>query len=937
MRQIPAFLTFFILLSTSLLAQQGGSVKGIAYDTVLQKPVADASVTVLAKKDSSLVSFSITDNKGYFYMDRLAPGEYRLLITHINYHNKSSFFTISAESRDMDLGQLPLPDRATVLNEVTVSNEAPPVMLLGDTIQYNAGSFKAPPNASVEQLLKKLPGMEVDKDGTITAQGQKVNKVLVDGKEFFGNDAKMATRNLPADAIDKVQVYDRMSDQAQLTGFDDGNSEKTINLKLRKDRKKGVFGKVTAGAGTDDRFEGRFNVNSFKGARQVSAIGMANNTNTQGFTFSDMLNFTGELGRMMRGNGSSAVSPDDAGLATMTSNSNKGIRTIWGGGVNYNNILGSRTEMTSNYFYNQFNPAVSSDILRQYLLPDSSYFYNLRSVSDDRYGSHRLNLSFDHIIDSFHSIKISPSLGYQSTKALSSREYEQSGADGQKSNQGYSRNQNASNGFNFRNDLLFRKKFRKKGRTVSLSLNTSLNSSDADGSLSLLNNFYAPDGDLLHTQLINQQVITEGSLKGYTARLAYTEPVFTRSLLELSIVKSNTLSVSNKLTLDYDPVSDKYDRRNDSLSNDFRNTYGFTSTGLRLRTQKRKYNYFVGLSWQQADLEGKVIAGAKDSVIGRRFHNLLPTARFQYNFNRNKNLVLFYRTNTSQPTISQLQPVPDISDALYIREGNPNLKQEYIHSLQLNYTGISPFKGKSLFAFFTVSRTHNKIVSADSLLSSGVKKTRPVNTGGVYNINGDISLSLPLRFMKSGIRLGSNMFYSRNRQFINGVSNIISTLNAGPRLRLDINLHEKLDWNIGTSLNYTSTSYSLQRSFSTSYFSQVHEASIGWQLPKGFYVNTDLVYTVNSQLADGFNARIPLWGAWVSKQFLKYNKGELRLQVSDILNRNAGVSRSSNQNYIEDSRVNTLRRYALLSFTYSLSKTGLGNRSGNGPVIMTAR
>ena len=245
----------------------------------------------------------MTDNNGRFELSGIQNGEYRLLITHVNYHASNQVVKIDNDHKNIDLGNIIMNDRTKVLSEVTVTAEAPPVTLVGDTIQYNAGSFKTQPNANVEDLLKKLPGVKVEKDGTVKAQGEKVQKVLVDGKEFFGNDPKIATRNLPADAIDKVQVYDKLSDQAQLTGFDDGNSEKTINLKLKKDKKKGVFGKINAGAGTDERYQGKFNVNSFKGARQMSAIGMGNNTNAEGFSFMDVLNFTGALSQLKNGGG----------------------------------------------------------------------------------------------------------------------------------------------------------------------------------------------------------------------------------------------------------------------------------------------------------------------------------------------------------------------------------------------------------------------------------------------------------------------------------------------------------------------------------------------------------------------------------------------------------------------------------------------------------
>src|SRR5688572_29015303 len=334
MRKVYLFLLLNGLIITGF-AQKNGSIKGIAYDSLAKAPVASATISVLERKDSSLVTFTMTDNGGRFELKGIPNGEYRLLISHVGYHNSNTIFKIDDENRSRDFGNVFMNDVAKVLAEVIVQSEAPPVTLVGDTVQYNAGSFKTQPNANVEQLLKKLPGVKVEKDGSVTAQGEKVNRVLVDGKEFFGNDPKIATSNLPADAVDKVQVYDRQSDQYQLTGFEDGNYEKTINLKLKKDKKKGLFGKVMAGAGNKERYEGRFNVNSFKGARQLSAIGMGNNTNAEGFSFMDILNFTGAMNQMRQGgNVNINMSAEDAAAMGMNSSRN-GINTAWAGGVNY--------------------------------------------------------------------------------------------------------------------------------------------------------------------------------------------------------------------------------------------------------------------------------------------------------------------------------------------------------------------------------------------------------------------------------------------------------------------------------------------------------------------------------------------------------------------------------------------------------------------------
>jgi hypothetical protein len=794
MKQIYSAL-ILVLLSLGVSAQRNGSVKGVLMDTVTKQPVAGATLTILQRKDSSLVSFSMTDNNGRFELRNLANGDYRLLITHVSYHNSNKYFSIKDDKKEVDLGNLIVHDVAKTLAEAVVIAEAPPVTMIADTIQYNAGSFKVQPNASVEDLLKKLPGVKVEKDGTVKAQGEKVNKVLVDGKEFFGNDPKIATRNLPADAIDKVQVYDRQSDQAQLTGFDDGNSEKTINLKLKKDKKKGLFGKAMAGAGTEDRYEARFNVNSFKGARQFSAIGMANNDNAEGFSFFDMLNFSGELNRLRQGgsggNINITVSGNDASAMGGMGGNNTGITSTQAGGINYNNILGKKTDFQSNYFYSRYNPQKETHSQRQYFLPDSTYFSKQNSFTDNITGSHRLNLNADIIIDSFHSLKIMPSFGYQESRNSSYSDYENLSDQQQRSVEGVSRNLSENKGLNFRNDLLFRKKFRRKGRTLSLSLQNSFNSSDGEGSLASINKFYNHvDGTLRRTDSINQRYTTTGDLNGYTARIAYTEPIFKRSLIELSTSKSNTRSNAEKQTFDFNPQNGKYDELNELLTNDYENTYGYTQAGVRLRTQKKKYNFSVGVSWQQAELEGKIIAGIKDSVIRKKFNNLLPNARLQYNFTRYRSLVMNYATNTNQPSASQLQPVPDNSDPLNIRIGNPNLDQEFSHMMRLQFTNVNPFKNRNLFLFLNLMKTDNKIVNDDRYVGN-IKTTRPVNVNGIYNFNGDLSFGFPIRAIKGTINVSNNASYFRNKQIVNGVENTSNTFTTGPDLRLDMNFGEK--------------------------------------------------------------------------------------------------------------------------------------------------
>jgi len=898
---------FFIKAFT----QKSGSVTGILYDTLAKSSVSNATVTLMRSKDSSLISFTMTDRSGRFEFTNIGNGNYRVLITHVNYHNTNKIFTIDNDHKNAELGNIIMNDKARILNEVVVNAEAPPVTLLGDTIQYNAGSFKTQPNANVEDLLKRLPGVKVDKDGTVKAQGEKVQKVLVDGKEFFSDDPKMATKNLPADAVDKVQVYNKLSDQAQLTGFDDGNSEKTINLKLKADKKKGAFGKINAGAGSDGRYEGRFNVNSFKGARQMSVIGMANNTNAEGFSFMDALRFTGALNQLKSGGGNINIniSKDDALVGLTGGNSNTGINRILGTGINYNNIIGNKTDFQSNYFFSDYNPTSTSETQRQYFLPTNVYKEN--AYENNLNINHRLNLRADIQLDSFRSLKISPSLNYQQTTDKTSSNYNTVSSENIPVNEGSSNNMINANGYNFNTSILYRQKFHKKGRSFSFNLLTNFNNNNGDGNLQSFTKFYDSTGTRipLQSDSINQKNNITGALNGFNARVVYTEPVFRKGLLEFSAGRSSTKNTSSKTTYDYNTGSGKYDLLNNLLTNNFENTYAYTNGGVRFLKKTSKYNFAAGFAWQKADLQGKIISGVKDSLLTKTFQNILPTARFQYNISQFKNITISYRTSTNQPSVSQLQPVPDNTNPLYIKEGNPNLKQEFAHNVLLNASIVNPFKNLNLFAFFNFQTTENKIVNNDHINSLGIDSVMPVNVNGVYNLDGDMSFGFPVHFLKGNMDIGYGLNYYNGKQFINSQANVIKTIAFNPNVRLDMNPSDKVNLSLSAEIGFNRSKYSIETSQNSNYINQQYSASTDIQLPKKFLFSTDFNYVINGQPVQGFNAKVPLWNASISKQALRFNRGEIKLSVKDILNQNIGISRTTNQNYIEDIRTNNLHRF----------------------------
>ncbi|MES1160139.1 MAG: outer membrane beta-barrel protein, partial [Bacteroidota bacterium] len=761
-------------------SQRDGSVRGHLQDTAVHSPIADVTVTVLNSKDSSLAGFSRSRESGNFLVKGLNAGTYRLLITHVGYRTISRNFVINDLVRELDMGEIPLTEKSNLLAEVTV--EQAPVTIRHDTVEFNAGSFKTKPDAVVEDLLKKLPGLQVDKDGTIKANGEQVKKVLVDGKEFFGNDPRIASKNLPADVVDKVQVFDRKSDQSRFTGFDDGNSQRTINLTIKKDKKHGVFGKVAAGGGAaemgdglgDGRYEGNFNLNQFEGDRQLSAMGMTNNTNKQGFSFLDVLNFNSSSTGSGKGSNPMASPglPSDIPIQGLTDNS-QAITTTRAGGANFNDDWhNGNSNIHGNYFYNHTDDLIDQKDARQYLSPGNSILQDHNSSGDRHNENQRLALISDLRIDSFSSLKIASTFTYQNSshgeKAIDSSRDQ---ATGQLLNDGISRSSAYAKGYNWNTNALLRHRFAKKGRTISANLFFGLNSNKGGGSLYSINQYYQPQpGQPVVIDTLNQVYNQPANGNDYEVTLAYTEPLSKKSLLEFNYDFSQSHSLSDKNTFDADGAG-KFTVPNAQLTNEFKNTYTSHREGIQFRNQQNKFNFTVGAALQQAISGNRFSYLTKDSALQQSFTNILPNANLQYSFNKYRDLRLFYTTYTNQPGITQLAPVPDNADPLNIRLGNPGLKQEYYHSLRLNYAAFDPFRRTSFFAMMNFNDIHHKIVNDDVFDSAGVRTTRPVNLDGTYTLNSLLSRGFPLRALKSNLNLNSSIRYDHNASLVNGIRN----------------------------------------------------------------------------------------------------------------------------------------------------------------------
>ncbi len=924
---------FFIITAGTVNAQQTATITGKVIDTSTNQQLSGATISLVDLHDSSLIGFVRTDSGGNFIFNKIPQGRYKLSGTHSGFHTYWKSFGVTGSI--VNLGKIFIKDNS-LLDEIIVDAEKPPVTVNGDTLEFNAGSFTTKPNAVVEDLLKKMPGIQVAKDGTIRVNGQRINKVFVNGKEFFTGDPKLATQNLPADAVDKVQVFEKKSDQSEFTGFNDGNGETAINLKLKKDKKNPTFGKIKVGAGTNGRYDGQFNINRFKDDQQISAIGMINNTNRQGFSIMDILNFTGETRNMMKGSGggmrivindgggSDFGLPVDGGGASAA-----GIARTISGGLNFNDTWNKKTDFNGSYFYNNIKVAKDQKLNRDFVASSNPYSFSENSYDNRSTESSRLNMSIDHKIDSFNSIKFTPSFTHQDNYYNSSNNYISTSAGNIKVNEGFSNSITNATGDDFKNNILFRHKFAKKGRTISANFSMAYNDSRSNGSLNSINDFFGRDS-VQTTDTINQVNNLKSITQSYGVNITYTEPLSKKTLIELTASHNFNKGNLNRVTYDYNNYNNKYDKFNPLQSNVFDNEYQYASSGTGLKHIHKKYSVSITANLQYAVLTTQM----KDSTfkISQSFINMLPSANFAYNFTRSKMLRLDYNTSTRQPTSSQLQPVTDISDPLNIRVGNPALKQEYIHNATVQLISANPLEQKNLMMMVNASVTQNAIVNSDDISAQGIRTTHPVNANGIYSVFAIIDAGFRIKEINTRFTLGGNVFLNNNVNFVNGAGNNIHNISYAPRMSMNYNYKDKIDINAEARIGYNTVKYSLQPSLSDHYWQQEYSMEVNATLPFGFGINSDISYNANTGRPPGFNTYFTKWNAAVTKQVLKNKKGELKFSVIDILNQNLGNSRTANQNYIEDVTFKTIQRYYMVGFTYSLLKT---NNNGPKAVIRT--
>ena len=922
------FLLAGLLLCSSVVL--GQKVKGALIDSSENKPLAGATVELQTIGTTVKKQSTSSNAKGYFEFTGLSPDTFQLKITFVNFATYTVRFRLE-KGGEVDLGQLFVNKAAQQLGEVVIIYN-PPVRQKGDTAEYSTSQYKVNPDATGEDIIKKMPGITVGRDGTVTAQGETVQRVTIDGREYFGDDATAALRNLPAEVIDKIQVFDRLSDQAQATGVDDGNTVKAINVVTKADMRSGQYGRVFAGYGTDERYSAGGNMTFFKKNQRISVAGITNNINQQNFASQDLLGVTSSSSGG-RGGGGGGPMMFGGSNNNFTIGQQSGISKTNALGVNYSDLWGKNATVSGSYFFNN-NNNVNDQLLnrQQFLSTSKTQFYDEQSINRSENFNHRANLRVEWKIDSFNSLTIAPNLSTQKNSSLRNTTGSNSFSPTELINESNNLRDALSQGFNFSNNLVYRHNFKKSRRSLSVSVTTGWNRRNSDTYVTAANDYYN-SGSFLFSDTLQQYTDNFTNNTSVSGNITFSEPLGKKGQLQLSYAPSFSFNKADQETFQFSNNSGKYSEFDTILSNKFDNRYITHRPGITYRTGDRDNQFIAGINYQHSLLSSDQVF-PRTSKFERSFSNILPTLQWRKKLSARSNIRLFYRTNVNAPSVNQLQNVINNSNPLFLRSGNPDLDQQFSHTLMGRYTYTNTKKGTSFFfnlfgtAMNDYIATVTYIASKDSLLAPGItlfrgaQLSKPENLNGYKNLRSFITYGMPLKFIKSTINFNGGFSYTKAPGLINRQENFSNTYNYNGGFVLASNISEYIDFTVSYSASYNVVKNSIQPRLNNNFFNQSAGLQLNLLSKKGWLLQNELYNQVFRGLSNQFNQNFWLCNVAVGKKFLKDQKGEIRLSVFDLLKQNQSITRTATETYVQDVQNVVLQQYFMLTFTYKLKNYG---------------
>lgn len=911
-----------LVLSYNTVAQI--NIKGIIVDETTE-PLPSASVALLNQKDSSIVKSMLSENDGTFFFSKVIAKNYALKISFIGYETK--IIPIKKSNHDIDLGNILLKNIGNLLNDVVVKADKEPISVKKDTLEFDATVLKPQANDNLEDLVKKVPTLEIDENGVLKTQTKTIRKVMVDGKEFFGNDPNLALKNLPAEAIEKIQVIEKKTDAAEFAGIDDGEREVILNVSLKKTHKKGTIGFASAGwfpkveADKNDYYNLKTSINRFSSKNQFSVIGFYNNINLQGFTPQDVSNFANLNRQQNRGNNGASSNPNTNVNLPIVVGKRPGLIQSTGFGLNYNNQYAEKSSLQSSYFFNQSTTQLSRDLERQSFLPDREILTNQKVNQFRENGNHRLNFTLNHEFSPKNTIRVITNLNLVNGNAEteSDTKIKTTTASNQVENKSIRRVQNVSDGQSINTNVLFRHRFERPRRIVSLNLVHSLNHDKSNDSTNTKNqNFVNGQTTFREINQVNERKTNQNSNR---IQLSYTEPIAPKLSLEGSYAYQFNTNNSDFMVWD---LVNNLPKINSTLSNSFKNEFIFQQTGLKLNREAKENTWVVAGFYQSSLLKSYVKRGT-DNTLRRNFENFLPMFRYTFRKSNTKSTTFEYNTSVNEPSVKDLQPITINNNPQNIFVGNPDLKPEYSHRITLteNYFKPKTFQNLNINGSFNFIR--NSISYAQFINETLARTTKPVNTAFRWNTNLNVNYTFPLSTKyKNRLRLSVNprWFYAERNSLINGIENLNSQNQWNGILKLTF-LTDKINLVVNQNFQKTFAKYSVNTEYNQNFSIFRSNIDFKWNFTKKTAIATEFDFTnfQNSRFTN-VQSNIPILNFSLKQLCLKNNRGEISASVQDLFNRNIYFSQRSDDNFFELERSNTLGRFYMISFMYSVKRQG---------------